>query len=85
MKCPWILVLWATLAAGAMAGDTAATAPDDAMPPAATAENAPDSEAAAAVAPTAPATAGSSAKSPDSFVPSEEISEDLSVSFPVDI
>lgn len=85
MNCPWILVLWATLAAGAMAGDATATAPDEAMPPAATAESAPDSEAAPAAAPTSPASAGNSAKSPDSFVPSEEISEDLSVSFPVDI
>lgn len=85
MKYPWILVLWAMLAEGAMAGDAAVPAPDDAMPPAATAETAPGPEAAPAAAPVPPATTGSSAKSPDSFVPSEEISEDLSVSFPVDI
>ncbi len=57
-------------------------APDTAadVPPSVEA-TAPATEPVATPAPTPAATA----KSPDTFVPSEEISEDLSVSFPVDI
>jgi len=44
----------------------------------------PPKQAAAPVA-TPPPVPTTNAKSPDTFTPSEEISEDLSVSFPVDI
>jgi hypothetical protein len=60
---------------------------DDTTPQPATTEPAPQQSPTpatvpAATPPPAPATA---AKSPETFTPSEEISEDLSVSFPVDI
>lgn len=67
---------------GARGQDTAAPEPDAA--PATQAEKpsgAADDEPLTAPPPTTKATG----PSPDSFKPSEEISEDLSVSFPVDI
>ena len=67
--------------AGEKAPEPAAGVPQ----PEATAVPAPESAATPApVATPAPKTTAA-AKSPDTFTPSEEISEDLSVSFPVDI
>jgi hypothetical protein len=68
---------------GARGQDTAAPEPDVA-PPATQAEKAAgaaDDEPLTAP----PSTTKAAGPSPDSFKPSEEISEDLSVSFPVDI
>lgn len=78
MKRAWVVILWALLATAA-AQDAPAPEPDATADP-----QAQDATAAPAQTP-APAAAAGTAKSPDSFVPSEEISEDLSVSFPVDI
>jgi hypothetical protein len=87
MKTACAVALWAWILAAAPAHAQAAAEPVTAPPQAAAGTPAPE-------APSAPDSAGaqepakapaSAAKSPESFVPSEEISEDLSVSFPVDI
>ena len=65
------------------AQDAAAPAPDRAPPAHTERETPPPADEEPVTAP--PATTTATGPSPDSFNPSEEISEDLSVSFPVDI
>jgi hypothetical protein len=78
-----ILALWFLLAAATVVPAQDTPAPQ-ATPPASGAERQ-DTTGTPSPAPPPEAAAGRNAKSPESFVPSEEISEDLSVSFPVDI
>ena len=79
------LVLFMALGGVALAQEDAtkpaAGDPPPDQPAAPATEAAGEPEPATTTAPTPSA----AAKSPDSFTPSEEISEDLSVSFPVDI
>jgi len=75
-----VLLMWLGAAAPAQEAPEPATGEPPAEP-AAMPEPEATPEPAATPAPASAATA----KSPDSFTPSEEISEDLSVSFPVDI
>ena len=75
-----VLLMWL----GAAAPAQEAPEPAASEPPADQAA-VPESEAAPEPAATPAPASAAAAKSPDSFTPSEEISEDLSVSFPVDI
>ena len=80
--------LFRTAAAAALGLLAAATWPAlageaDAPPTEATQE--PETEESAEASPREPAPANASEESPEVFIPSEDISEDLSVRFPVDI
>jgi len=81
-----ILLLAAVLLCvpAARAQDAAAPAPENATAAGTVVEPAPAPEDEPLTAPPAETTKATG-PSPDSFKPSEEISEDLSVSFPVDI
>lgn len=75
------LLLWALLCGMPLAAEKPASVSGDASPaPAATSGKKQAETPAQAVPPPA-----APAESPETFMPSEEISEDLSVSFPVDI
>ena len=83
LRIPLFVLVFCAVAAGAQ--ETEPPAPEAAKTAAAPAET-PPAPAAGEEPLTAPAPDTKAAgPSPDSFKPSEEISEDLSVSFPVDI
>lgn len=80
--------LFRTAAAAALwllaAGTWPALAGEADAPPTEAAEE-PESEESAEASPREPTPANASEESPEVFIPSEDISEDLSVRFPVDI
>ncbi|MBI1732815.1 MAG: hypothetical protein HYR49_08625 [Gammaproteobacteria bacterium] len=86
MRTTYVVALLALLYGAGFAADETPAAPEAA--PAETGTQAPvpaGDPGAATPSPASKQQATSASKSPESFVPSEEISEDLSVSFPVDI